>query len=75
MMKKANETAATSHRTRFIEERDKVEVEPFNERTAEKDRASRVKRVRIEEIPEEVMAHPAVGSNQRSLNLLGLSEF
>lgn len=47
MMKKANETAATSHRTRFIEERDKVEVEPFNERTAEKDRASRVKRVRI----------------------------
>lgn len=44
-MKKVNETAATSHRTRFIEERDNVEVEPFSERTTGKDNAERVRRI------------------------------
>lgn len=46
-MKKINETAATSMRTRFIEERDNVEVEPFSEAGIGKERSNRVKKVRI----------------------------
>ena len=73
-MKKANETAATSMKTRFIEERDNVEVEPFNDGLNGKGKVNRVKRVRIEEIPEELMtSHRDVASNPKSVNLLGLS--
>lgn len=38
-------------KTRFIEERDNVEVEPFNDGLNGKGKANRVKKVRIEEIP------------------------
>lgn len=73
-MKKINETAATSMRTRFIEERDNVEVEPFNDGMKGREKSNRVKKVRIEEIPEEVRtSHRGVSPNPRSVNLLGLS--
>lgn len=75
-MKKVNETAATSHRTRFMDEREGAEVEPFSERTAGKEKAERGKKViwrRIEEIAEDVVAPAATSS--RPVNHLGLSEF
>lgn len=72
MKRTYQETAATtSKRTRFIDDRDNVEVEGFNDYEVRKDKKRRnFIEQNIQEIPEY-----AVGPVEEKVNLLGLSRY
>jgi hypothetical protein len=67
-------TAATSKRTRFIEERDNAEVEPFNDYGVKRADARTGRRNFIQQNVEEMAEH-RVEAAQEKVNRLGLSKY